>query len=545
MKKKASKKSKTKLKYRPPIIALLGHVDHGKTTILDKLRESSEQEKEVGGITQKISSWSVDYEGKDITFIDTPGHEAFDLMRQRGGEVADIVVLVVAVNDGVKPQTKESIEIVKSTNTPAIVALNKIDISGVDKEKVKRELSEEGIVVESLGGDVPCIEVSGKTGKGIPELLEMINLVAQMHQIAEKDSQKGTLGEGFILESYRDKSLGSVSSLVVTSGSFSKGMYVAYKGDDVTVEKIRSMISSNSKQMSTVGQGYSTRIIGLSSVLDLGLKVYCLDSAKADTAGLFIPKEEVNEEADVVETDPESVPDEGSEESDTIDTADTTESPEEDLLAMLLGAEVSVDKEVKSLKVVLRSNSQGTHQAILKSLESIGDDDCKLEVIKSEVGNITVGDVELAKNLGAVVIGFGVSFDSVASDFASKNKVLVKTYDLIYDLVDELEDAVNALQQPDEVEETTGSGKVKQIFTLSDGSRVVGVRVDSGEMKHGLNCRILREGEPVGNGKITSMRQEKEKVTSAGKGIECGLVIDFKGDIEKDDTVECYRIVKS
>lgn len=539
MKKKISKKSKTKVKYRPPVIALLGHVDHGKTTILDKIRESSEQEKEVGGITQKISSWSVDYEGKDITFIDTPGHEAFDLMRKRGGEVADIVVLVVAVNDGVKPQTKESIEIVKSTGTPAIVALNKTDISGIDKEKVKRELSDEGIVVESLGGDVPCIEVSGKTGKGIPELLEMINLVAQMHKISKKDSQKGTLGEGFILESYRDKSLGNVSSLVVTSGSFSKGMYVAYKDDNVVVEKIRSLMSSDSKQMSTVDQGYSVRIIGLSCVLDLGQKVYCMDSARAETSGLFIANKNVSEEKDAVESDLEPVDKDASEESLS------EESPEEDLLAMLLGAEVPVEEEVKSLKIVLRSNSQGTHQAILKSLESIGNDDCKLEVVKSEVGNITVGDVELAKNIGAVVIGFGVSFDSVASDFASKNKVLVKTYDLIYDLVDELEDAVNALQQPGEVEETVGSGKVKQIFTLSNGSRVVGVRVGSGEMKHGLNCRILRGEDEIGNGKITSMRQEKDKVTSAGKGIECGLVIDFKGDIEKDDTVECYRIVKT
>ncbi|MBN2100925.1 translation initiation factor IF-2 [Candidatus Dojkabacteria bacterium] len=532
----AAKKKTSKVEYRPPVVAFLGHVDHGKTTILDKIRKTSVQEKEVGGITQGITGWSVDVNGKDITFIDTPGHEAFDLMRSRGGEVADIVLLVVAVNDGVKPQTKESIEIIKRTKRPVIVVLNKIDIAGVDKEKVKRDLATEGIVVESSGGDVPCVEVSGKTGKGIEDLLDMILLVAEVNEVGPKNPPEGLLGEAYVLESVKHKSRGNVSTLILTSGKARTGDFVVFKyRGKILVEKIKGFIDNSGTRINEVDQGYSANLLGLCEILNLGQRMYIVADSKGDFEKLF-QEEPVESKEEKKEEEPVPADEEGEEDDEKAD---------ENLLSMLLSGKTEIDEEKKILKVVVKAQSEGSLRAVLKSLDQLNEDGEIVKVIRSGVGNIVLGDVEYAHTMKAIVIGFSVEVDCVAGEYGQKNKVLVRTYDLIYNLIDEIDDAAEAIQEPEEKEEIVGKGKVKQVFVLSDGTVVVGTKVESGEIKHGLKCRISRDDEVVVEGQINSMRVGKDKVTSVKSGSECGVIIDGKGDIKDGDVVQCYRIVKS
>lgn len=519
---------------RPPVVALLGHVDHGKTTILDQIRQTSEQEKEVGGITQSITGWTVNYDNQDITFIDTPGHEAFDLMRTRGGEVADIVLLIVAVDAGVKPQTKESIEIIKNTKTSCIVVLNKIDIKGADKEKVKRDLSNEGIAVESLGGDVPCVEVSGKTGKGIPELLEMIVLVSQMSDLKERELPENICGLGFVLETTKDKSRGNMSSVVVTSGQFAKGNYGVFKVKNIQTEKMKGFLDSSLKPIDIIKSGYCGSIIGLSEVLDLGDLIYCSTSSKGDFSTLF------KEQLEPVQEDEEEKGEESSQACDE----EVTENPSSDLLSMIFEAGEETQSENEALRVIVKSCSKGTLEAVVKSIKELNEEEKSVEIMSSGVGAISLSDIEFAKTVGAFVIGFSVPIDSDVENFAAKSRVLVKVYDLIYDLIDELEDAASAMKAPETEEVAVGTGKVKQIFVLSNGTKVVGMRVESGEFKHGLNIRIRRGEDIVGEGKIMSMQCEKDKVKSAGTGADCGVVISGENDAQEGDVTECFRIKK-
>lgn len=527
-------KNKTQTAYRPPIVSFLGHVDHGKTTILDKIRESSIQEDEDGGITQGISVYSVRHKEKDITFVDTPGHEAFDLMRLRGGSVADIILLIVAANDGVKPQTKESIEIIKKAKKPVIVVINKVDISGVDIPKVKRELASEDIIVESMGGDIPSVEVSGKTGKGIPDLLDMIHLVAEVSEIVPKDPVEGTTGTAYVLESRKDKCRGNVSTVVVTAGSLSKGSYVGYWSEDekeIVTDKIKGFVTDRDDSASEIRQGYGGDIIGLSSIIHLGDLMYGIEDTSDDLSGKFSLGGAVAEGPVSDDTDEEKTCEEDIVEEDA------------DLLSMMFESREENGDDLDVLNVVLKANSQGTLDAITKSLSKMVSNGL-VNISRSEVGGITANDIELAMNVGAIVLGFRVGIDPAAADIASKNRVPAKVYSIIYELTDEIKEAAEAMQLPDEVEETVGRGKVRKIFTLSNSSIVLGLRVESGEMKHGNKCRVIRGKDIIGENKIISMRCEKETIQKAGTGTECGVVLDAGADVKEGDILECYRIVK-
>lgn len=527
MPKKASTKKTQKkvVEYRAPIVTLLGHVDHGKTSILDRIRASSVQTGEVGGITQSISVYSIENNGKQITFVDTPGHEAFNLMRSRGGQVADIVLLIVAADDSVKPQTKESIEIIKSTKTPCIVVINKVDISGVDIEKVKRDLSAEGLIVESMGGDIPSVEVSAKTGKGISDLVDMINLVAEVNGLAPKQPAEGTLGEAHVLESYKDKSRGNVSTVVVTAGGFKRGEYLAYFAKDPSVEKIKGFINEFGKPIDKIMQGSGGQVLGLPVLLELGEKAYCVADGKVDVSKLFSKKTEVKSAAAV---------------GDAVEL-DTDQNA---LLLALLQGNSPAQTEQKTLKVILKAYTQGKLDAIKKSLDVLNKDAHVLDVLFAGVGDINAGDIEYAANSGAIVIGFEVKLDRSTKDLAAKNKVLVRIYDLIYSLVDELEDVALGLQSPDEEEEIIGKAQVRKIFTLSDGSTVLGLRVESGEVKSGYMCRVTRGEDEIGIGKIKTMRCGKDKIDKAVVSAECGVVLDGHMDALEGDKLECFKVVK-
>ncbi len=530
------KKSIEKKEEMIPVVAILGHVDHGKTTLLDYIRGAKVQAKEAGGITQKISVFTVEVEEKEkgkklITFIDTPGHEAFDLMRSRGGSVADIVLLIIGADDGIKPQTLESIEIIKNSSVKPIVVITKTDLGKENIPKIKRDLANRGLSVEGMGGDIPVLEVSAKTGDGVQELLDMINLVVEVEGLKETVKlPEGVKGQGFILESIKDKFRGHIVTLVITEGEFLKGNWFVYKiEDEIFFEKIKAFLTEEDSLMSELKKGFGGRVIGMSNLVNLGTEVYCFEQKDENLAkSLFkIKKTEVKQEKEVK----------------------VEESIEEDIdQAKLLEGffdEEQEGEEEKKLKVLIKSSSEGSLEAIKKSIEKISVEGVKIEIVKSGIGNINTGDVELASVTKAIVLGFEVSMEKGVSDVASKNKVFIKTYEVIYKLVEEIEDAVKSLVVSEEAEEELGNAEVKEVFTLSDGTQVIGCKGTEGIVKRGEKAYIVRDDEIVGEGKIVSMKHSKKDIKEGTKGNEFGVVLNKAvPSIEVGDSLYCFTILK-
>jgi translation initiation factor IF-2 len=368
-------KQKSQNKIQVPIVAILGHVNHGKTSILDYIRKTSVQLGEAGGITQKISVFTINPSGDDqhfITFVDTPGHEAFDLMRLRGGKVADIVLLIVAANDGVQPQTIESIDIINSSNVKPIVVINKIDLPGADIPKIKRDLATRGLMVEGMGGSVPVVEVSAKTGAGISELMDMILLLVDVEGLKPAEKlPEGVTGKGFVLESVKDKSMGFVASVIVTEGVFEKGSWFAYRmGTEVLCEKLKGFITEEGKNVEKFEKGFGGKIIGLSHLVDLGAEVYLLKDKDMKLAESLL---KVDEKAEEVKS----------------------ESSEEmsEFFADFF-AESDKKSEEKVFKIIIKSSSEGSLEAIKKSISKIPLDGVRIEVAKEGIGDICISDIE-------------------------------------------------------------------------------------------------------------------------------------------------------
>ncbi len=512
-----SKKSQntTQEDMRVPIVTILGHVDHGKTTILDNIRKSNVQSCEAGGITQRVSVFTVCVKDeKRITFIDTPGHEAFDLMRSRGGSIADIVLLIVAADDGVQPQTKESIDIINRSTAKPIVVINKCDLPDVDIPKIKRELVSNGMQVEGLGGNVPVIEVSGKTGKGIPELLDLILLVAEVEGLQEREElPKGVLGKAFVLESIKDQSKGNVSSITLIQGKICEGDLFGYKiGNEYFVEKVKGVISESDEDLCLLGSGCGGKILGVSNLLELGTEIFVLES-----------KDEKLLKSLYKCVSAESI-------------------TEESALDDFFGDQQNTKD--KYLNIIVKSSSQGSLEALKNAIGKIDEDGYSAKIIQSGVGNITLQDVEMASVSKAIVLGFEVGVENGVSDYAKNNKVLVRSYDIIYKLLEEVNDVVSMMSLPAVAEEEIGKAVVKAIFVLSNGTKVYGSRVESGIMKRDCRCDIVRKDEIVGEGKIKSLRINKDVVTEAKTGFDCGIQFDKEVDIKEGDEVYCFKVVK-
>jgi len=503
---------------RIPVIAILGHVDHGKTTILDKIRGAHVQDKEVGGITQKISAFTIDVNDKKLTFVDTPGHEAFDLMRFRGGSIADIVLLIVAANDGVKPQTEESIEIIKNSSAKPIVVINKVDLPDVDIEKIKRDLTNKGISVEGMGGSVPVVLVSGKTGQGLDTLLETILLAAEIEGLQDRgELLDGVQGKAVVLETIKDKSKGLVSSIIVLQGEFNVGDYIGFGfGDTVSLEKAKGLITEENVNLEYLKQGYGGRVLGLSSVIEPGSQLYALKEKNEKLLTSLFKKEEeliVQEEMTV------------------------------DAFASLFTAEQK-NEEKKSLKVVIKASSEGALEAIKKSIEKLEYEEVKAEIIESSIGDISLNDMEKAVVTKAIVLGFEVSADPGVMDLANNKRVLVRQYDIIYKLVDEVKEVLEHIGEPQETEEEIGNALIKQIFTLTNGSQVIGCRVEKGLIKKGCKVYIVRGDDIIGEARIESLRHEKDTITEAKNGIDFGAILDRNIEAIVGDSLYCYKILK-
>ena len=515
---KKSQKQKVCVQSRVPIVAILGHVDHGKTTILDYIRKSHVQSCEAGGITQKISVFTVSLNNdpsKQITFIDTPGHEAFDLMRLRGGNIADIVLLVVAANDGVKPQTVESIDIIKKSSAKPIVVINKVDLPDTDLTKIKRDITNEGLQVEGMGGSIPVVEVSGKTGKGIPELLDLINLVTEVEGIQDR----GTLPEGvgaraFVLESIKDKTKGNVSTLVLVSGDLCKGSWLGYKSDSGTViEKVKGIISEQGENICDLHCGCGGKVIGISNLIPLGSEIYILERNDSKLLLSLYKEDSQEEEQSLIEDNIfGSIFDEEQKDGDT------------------------------HLNVIVKSSSQGSLEALKNSLEKIKKEGYVVNIVSCGVGDVSNKDVEMAKLSKAILLGFEVGIEKGIEDIAKKNGVLVRTYSIIYKLVEEIEDALEMLSTPKHTEEEIGNGLIKMMFTLSDGSKVLGCRVKDGILKRDCKCYVVRDDEIIGEGRILSLRKGKESVHEAKQGEDCGVILDIEIDSNEGDEIYCYKV---
>jgi translation initiation factor IF-2 len=518
---------KTK-KFRTPIVAVLGHVDHGKTSLLDAIRGTSVQAKEKGGITQNTRAHQITTEsGHLITFIDTPGHEAFSAMRSRGAAATDFVLLVVAADDGVQPQTKESIKFAKEAGTPIIVAINKIDLPGVKPDKVKQELANFDVAIESYGGDAMCFEVSAKESTGIKDLVEGIELLAEMNELKPHEPEKDTLANAFVLESTVDQRLGPVALCILKAGAL-KGAEFGATADEVF--KVRAYLDQNQKNTTSVKESDPFWVTGLHKALTTGdILHFCSTEKAAKEAQAAIQAKQTHAQAPA--------------EAD-VDTNAL-------LMQMLMQRKAEeLGIEQKTLNVVLKSSTKGTLEAIMAQLEKLGDKEKKINILSAEPGPINNDDIKRAQAAKGIVISFQLPVPSRTEKFAKQNRVIIRNYEVIYEMLDELQTALDSLMEPPEQEVEVARARVKKVFILSDGSVIAGCDVIMGNMVKGYQVFVERpslstknEVAEIGRGKISSLRILKEEVKEVKKGQECGISIIPKIDkLQEGDEIVAYKL---
>ncbi len=496
------------LKPRPPIVVVMGHVDHGKTTLLDTIRKSNVAQKEKGGITQHIGASVVNLpDGRLITFLDTPGHEAFTTLRARGAQITDIAVLVVAADDGVMPQTIEAINHAKAFNVPIIVAVNKIDKPGADPIKVRRELSEHGLIPEEWGGDTIFVDVSAKTGQNVDQLLEMINLLADILELKANPNKRA---KGVIIETKLDRKKGPTATVIVQEGTLRVGdIFVA----GITHGRVRAMFDDKGRQVKEVGPSTPVEVLGFEDLPEAGDTLVVVESEKKarDIAQKLREKRE-----------------------------------REEKLAQSLRLEDIYKKiesgETKELRLIIKADTMGSLEALKKSLEELSTDKVTVRVIHGAVGGITENDVMLAKASGAIVIGFNTRPDPKAREAIEKEKVDVRMYGIIYQVIDDVKKALQGLLEPVEREEVLGSAEVRATFKVKKVGTVAGCYVVEGKIVRGAKARLVREGVVVYDGVIESLKRFKDDVQEVAKGYECGIKLKDFNDVKVGDLIECYEI---
>jgi len=492
---------------RPPVVTVMGHVDHGKTTLLDTIRKTDVAAKEKGGITQHIGAYKIKLSnGKEITFLDTPGHEAFTTLRARGSKVADIAVLVVAADDGVKPQTVEAINHAKSAGVPIIVAINKIDKPGADPERVKRELAQYELIPEEWGGDTIMVPVSAKTGQNVEELLENILLVSEILELKANPNRPAI---GTIIESKLDPKRGPVATVLIENGTLHQGDYFVA---GFTWGKVRAMFDERGRQVKEATPGTPVEVLGFNEVPQAGDK--------------FVVKPSEREARLLAEQ--------------------RKQKYEEELQAKRTRIHLENLKDVKEINIILKADVQGSLEAITKSIEELSEkfEDVTINIIHSGIGAITESDVMLAAASNALIIGFNVRPDASARKAAEEEDVDIKIYGIIYDLIDDLEKALKGMLTPKEREVLLGICEVKQIFRIKGVGTVAGCMVTEGVIRRNAKARLVRDGVVIYDGEITSLKRFKEDVKEVAKGYECGLMLKDFNDIKPGDQIEAYEIVQ-
>jgi len=502
-------KEKTNLKSRAPIVTVMGHVDHGKTSLLDALRKTNVVAGEHGGITQHIGAYKIKTEdGKDITFIDTPGHAAFTEMRARGSKVTDIVVLVVAADDGVKPQTIEAIQHSKSAKVPIIVAINKCDLPGADPQKIKNELLQYELIAEELSGDTLFSEVSAITKKNLDKLKD--NIILQT-DLLDLKAEYDTHASGTILESRIDKGKGPVSTVLVTNGSLKKGDFFI-SGD--TWGKIRAMIDDQGQNLDIANPSTPVEILGMNK------------SAFAGDDFIVVESEEKAKEINEYRVqNSKSKLDSSSSSNKETGFADSA-APQE-------------------LAIIVKSDVQGSSEALKNAISEIKHNEVKAKIILSSIGVITETDVTLAKASNAILIGFNVRPNKEAKKLAENHKITIKLFNIIYEALDFINDGLSGLLKPDIKEEVIGSAEVQTIFKVSKIGKVAGSKVTEGEIINNLNARLIRDGNVLYTGNISSIFREKNAAKQVAAGLECGITLKDFADFKEKDVIEVYKIVET
>ena len=493
---------------RPPVVTIMGHVDHGKTTLLDYLRKSSVASGEAGGITQAIGAYQVKCKGKDITFIDTPGHEAFTEMRARGASVTDIVIIIVAADDGVKPQTREAIDHAKAAKVPIIVAINKIDKPEANIDRVMTGLVDAGLTPEEWGGDTLVNKISAVTGEGVEDLLENILLIAEMQELKANPKRYAT---GAVLESQMDKHMGSVVTLLIQNGTLRLGDPIVV---GTSFGKVRTLKNDLGQNIVSATPSMPVEITGLSETPKAGDKFMAFETEKQAKS--------IAEERSL-----------RAKEADTNRTGMTLDD--------LFG---QINEGLKEINIVLKTDVTGSLEAVRQSLEKIDVEGVKVNIVRASVGAITESDIVLAQASNAIIIGFNVRGSGKVMDLAKEYGVSIRTYDIIYKVVEEMEAAMKGMLEPEYEEVVTGNLEIRQIFKFSKVGLIAGCHVTNGTIKMGENARLIRDGIVVYQGKIKSLQRGKDNAKEVSKGMDCGLTLENCQDYKENDQIEVYDLVE-
>ncbi len=501
----------THLQPRPPIVTVMGHVDHGKTSLLDAIRKTHVTAREAGGITQHIGASHVTYNGKEIVFLDTPGHEAFTSMRARGAQCTDIAVLVVAADDGVMPQTVEAINHAKAAEVPIIVAINKCDKPAANPQQVMQELSGYGLVAEAWGGDTVMVEISAKTGKGIDALLEMISLVAEM---LELKADPTVSPDGVVIEARLDKGRGPMASVIVQQGTLRVGDLILFGS---CWGKVRAMLNDTGRNVKEAGPSTAVEILGLTGVPQPGEHFAQIRSEK-----------EAREHFSALEA----------ERRESQNSAGVKRMTLEDLYSQVREGEKPV------LNLVIKCDVQGSIEAIVGSLEKLATDEVGVNIVHAAVGRISESDVMLATASNAIVVGFNVRPENSAAKLAEKEKVQIRLYSIIYEIIDDIKAAMEGLLKPEIKENSLGEVEIRKIFKVAKVGRIAGCRVMKGSVKRSSRVRLVRDGIVIWEGSVASLHREKDEAAEVREGFECGMTFVNYQDFREGDMVEVFELVE-
>lgn len=500
----------SKLKARPPVVTIMGHVDHGKTTLIDSIRNSNLVAGEAGGISQEIGAYQKEIKGQKITFIDTPGHEAFTQMRSRGASVTDIVILVVAADDGVMPQTIEAIDHAKSANVPIIVAINKIDKPGSDPSRVKNELMQHDVIVEEFGGDVICVEISAKQKINIDSLLETILLVSEMKELKANPDRYAL---GTVLEASLDRNEGAKATLLVQNGTLKEGDFLVV---GTSYGKARRMTNEFKKVVNIALPSTPVSVIGLAEVPEAGDRFMAF-SDESEAREIALKRKQIKEAKEKNKSSAASL---------------------EDLFNMANSG------DIQNLNIIVKADSTGSAEAVKNSLEKLNNDKVKLNVIRATSGAITESDVLLASASKAIIYGFNVRPDARTRAKAEEEKVEIRLHNIIYALLEEIEDAMKGMLKKELTEQITGQAEIRKLFKVSSIGTIAGCMVTDGVIKNEQAIRLIRQGVVVYTGKLASLQRGKDIAKEVKSGFECGMLIENYNDIKEGDIIEGYEMVE-
>jgi translation initiation factor IF-2 len=493
---------------KPPVVTVMGHVDHGKTSLLDRIRRANVQSGEAGGITQHIGAYQVESDGRKVTFIDTPGHEAFTEMRARGARVTDVVVLVVAADDGIMPQTVEAIEHARAADVPMVVALNKIDVPNANRDRVLGELSERELVPEVYGGDTVTVPVSAKTGEGIDELLENILLVSELEDLKANPKAPAS---GYVIEGERDPGRGPVATLLLSRGTLNKGDAVLA---GTAYGRVRAMLDYTGQRVKEAGPGTPVEILGLSGVPEAGTRFEVLDHERIARDRAQQAEEKLRRQ-------------------------ELAQGGSRRTLEELLG-----EGGMQDLNLVVKADVAGSVEALKEALARLSTDEVRVNIVRSGVGALTDSDVMLASASDGILLGFNVRPTNTAKQVAEREGVEIRTYDVIYKALEEIEAAMRGMLAPEIQERETGTAEVRQTFRVPNVGVVAGCYVTSGEIFRNNRARVVRDGTVVYEGNIASLKRFRDDVRSVREGFECGIGVENFNDVKEGDVLEFFETVE-